>query len=105
VQLVHTAKRSFRTLLPCAAAAHAQWLACALPCRRFADTLADANARLGADAVRYSFIAVDFHHLLFAGLFRRTAFLEAPDGARLTYAAAIAALGRCPYRKFNPTGV
>jgi hypothetical protein len=51
----------------------AQWLAYALPCRRFADTLADANARLGADAVRYSFIAVDFHHLLFAGLFRRTA--------------------------------
>jgi hypothetical protein len=48
---------------------------------------------------------VDFHHLLFAGLFRRTVFLEAPDGARLTYAAAIAALGRCPYRKFNPTGV
>ena len=83
----------------------AQWLAYALPCRRFADTLADANARLGADAVRYSFIAVDFHHLLFAGLFRRTVFLEAPDGARLTYAAAIAALGRCPYRKFNPTGV
>ena len=47
-------------------------LAYVLPCRRFADTLADANARLGADAVRYSFIAVDFHHLLFAGLFRRT---------------------------------
>jgi hypothetical protein len=76
VQLVHTAKRSFRTLLPCAAAAHAQWLAYALPCRRFADTLADANARLGADAVRYSFIAVDFHHLLFAGLFRRTKNLD-----------------------------
>jgi len=54
----------------------AQWLAYALPCRRFADTLADANARLGADAVRYSFIAVDFHHLLFAGLFRRTIFLD-----------------------------
>jgi hypothetical protein len=53
----------------------AQWLAYALPCRRFADTLADANARLGADAVRYSFIAVDFHHLLFAGLFRRTVFI------------------------------
>ena len=31
----------------------------------FADTLADTNARLGADAVRYSFIAVDFYHLLF----------------------------------------
>ena len=46
----------------------AQWLACALPCRRFADVLTDASARLGADAVRYSFIAVDLHHLLLAGL-------------------------------------
>jgi hypothetical protein len=46
----------------------AQWLAYTLPCRRFADTLAGACARLGADADRYSFIAVDLHHLLFAGL-------------------------------------
>ena len=46
----------------------AQWLAYAYPCRRFAYTLADVCARLGADAVRYSFIAVDFHHLLLAGL-------------------------------------
>src|SRR5438067_9284518 len=46
----------------------AQWLAYTLPCRRFADTLADACARLGADADRYSFIAVDLHHLLLAGL-------------------------------------
>src|SRR5258705_14016328 len=46
----------------------AQWLARTLPYRRFADTLADACARLGADAVRYSFIAVDFHNLLLAGL-------------------------------------
>ena len=45
-----------------------QWLACALPCRRFADILADACARLGADVVRYSFIVVDLHHLLLAGL-------------------------------------
>jgi hypothetical protein len=37
----------------------AQWLACTYPCRRFADILADACARLGADVVRYSFIAVD----------------------------------------------
>src|SRR4029077_10337262 len=29
----------------------AQWLACALPCRRFAVTLAGANARLGAEMV------------------------------------------------------
>jgi hypothetical protein len=44
-----------------------QWLAYALPYRRFARTLAGACARLGADAVRYSFIAVDSHHLLLAG--------------------------------------
>jgi hypothetical protein len=46
----------------------AQWLACTLPCRRFAPSLAADNARLGADVGRYSFIAVDFHHLLLAGL-------------------------------------
>ncbi|WP_232316792.1 hypothetical protein, partial [Candidatus Burkholderia verschuerenii] len=39
-----------------------------LPCRRFADHLAVTCARLGADVVRYSFIAVDFHHLLLASL-------------------------------------
>ena len=46
----------------------AQWLAYALPCRRFAPALADGNARLGADVVRYSFIVMDLHHLLLAGL-------------------------------------
>ncbi len=46
----------------------AQWLAGTYPCRRFADTLADACARLGADVVRYSFIAEDLHPLLLAGL-------------------------------------
>jgi hypothetical protein len=46
----------------------AQWLAYALPCRRFTDALADDSARLGADVVRYSFIVMDFHHLLLAGL-------------------------------------
>jgi hypothetical protein len=46
----------------------AQWLACTHPCRRFAGTLTDAHARLGADVTRYVFIAMDFHHLLFAGL-------------------------------------
>jgi hypothetical protein len=46
----------------------AQWLACTFPYRRFADSLADACARLGADVVRYSFIVVDLHHLLLAGL-------------------------------------
>ena len=39
----------------------AQWLAYALPCRRFAGTLADAGARLGADVDRYSFIVSDLH--------------------------------------------
>src|SRR4051812_39799170 len=46
----------------------AQYLACTLPCRRFAPVLADSHARLGADVDRYSFIAVDLHHLLLAGL-------------------------------------
>ncbi len=46
----------------------AQWLACTYPYRRFADTLASDCARLGADAVRYTFIAVDLHHLFLAGL-------------------------------------
>ena len=46
----------------------AQWLACTFPYRRFADILADACARLGADVVCYSFIVVDLHHLLLAGL-------------------------------------
>ena len=54
----------------------AQWLAYALPCRRFAVTLAGANARLGADVDRYSFIVVDLHHQLLAGLCRRTIILE-----------------------------
>jgi hypothetical protein len=44
----------------------AQWLAYALPDRRFACTLAGADARLGADVGRYSFIVVDSHHLLLA---------------------------------------
>ena len=38
--------------------------------------IGDANARLGANADCYSFIAVDFHHLLFAGFYRRTGLLE-----------------------------
>lgn len=46
----------------------AQWLAYALPDRRFACALTDADARLGADVDRYSSIAVDLHHLLLAGL-------------------------------------
>ena len=46
----------------------AQWLACPFPCRRFADVLTDASARLGADVVCYSFIVEDLHLLLLAGL-------------------------------------
>src|SRR5258707_12808713 len=45
-----------------------QWLACALPCRRFADALADVCARLRADVGRYSFTVWDLHPLLLAGL-------------------------------------
>jgi len=46
----------------------ARWLACAYPCRRFGHVLTGVTARLGANADRYSFIAVDLHHLLHAGL-------------------------------------
>jgi hypothetical protein len=46
----------------------AQWLAYAIPYRRFAATLAGDAARLGADVVCYSFIVVDLHRLLLAGL-------------------------------------
>ena len=46
----------------------AQWLACPFPCRRFADVLTDACARLGADVGRYSFIVEDLQLLLLAGL-------------------------------------
>ena len=46
----------------------AQWLAYVLPYRRFVDVLANGNARLGADVVRYAFIVSDFHRLLLAGL-------------------------------------
>jgi len=46
----------------------AQWLAYTFPCRRFADILAEACARLGANVDRYSFTATDLHRLLHAGL-------------------------------------
>jgi hypothetical protein len=46
----------------------AQWLACALPYRRFTVGLAANDARLGADVDRYSFIVSDFHRLLLASL-------------------------------------
>jgi hypothetical protein len=46
----------------------AQWLAYALPCRRFAAALTDVHARLRVDVGRYSFIVSDLHRLLVAGL-------------------------------------
>ena len=46
----------------------AQWLAYALPCRRFAAALAGAGARLGAGVDRYSLTVMDLHHLLLVGL-------------------------------------
>jgi hypothetical protein len=46
----------------------AQWLAYALPYRRFAAVLTDCDARLGADMDRYAFIVSDLHRLLVAGL-------------------------------------
>src|ERR1700745_4097942 len=46
----------------------AQWLAYALPCRRFAAALTDVHARLRVDVGRYSFIVSDSHRLLIAGL-------------------------------------
>ena len=51
----------------------AQWLAYALPCRRFAEVLADNCARLGADVICYIFIVEDSHLLLLAGLPAHTA--------------------------------
>jgi hypothetical protein len=50
----------------------AQWLAYTFPHRRFADILTDACARIRGDVDCYSFIAVDFHHILLAGFSRRT---------------------------------
>ena len=52
----------------------APWLAYALPYRRFTCALTGAGARLGADAVRYSFIVRDSHPLLLAGLSGRAEY-------------------------------
>jgi hypothetical protein len=52
----------------------AQWLAYAIPYRRFPEVLADNCARLGADVICYIFIVVDLHHLLLAGLPAHSAF-------------------------------
>ena len=59
------------------------------PLRRFADTLAGAAARLGADVDRYSFIVVDSHHLVVASLPAHShAFWCSPGLARLVKATA-----------------
>src|SRR5271167_933491 len=67
----------------------AQWLACPFPCRRFADVLTDACARLGADVVCYSFIVEDLHLLLLAGLpahpcQNSAKFSDRPRGAKIS---------------------
>ena len=73
----------------------AQWLACAFPYRRFTHSLAAVGARLGADVVRYSFIAVDLHHLLLAGL-------PAHDRGRDAHCWAPPAQTRtCPIRAYG----
>lgn len=46
------------------------------PYRRFANALTVACARLGANVNRYFFIAVDFHHLLHAGLPAHSSYLS-----------------------------
>jgi hypothetical protein len=38
------------------------------PYRRFTPALADIDARLGVDVGRYSFVVLDLHQLLLAGL-------------------------------------
>src|SRR5262245_64375118 len=67
----------------------AQWLAYALPYRRFARTVAGACARLRADAVRYSIIVRDSHPLLLAG------FTGAPHARVCAHAGPF---GRSHYR-------
>ena len=58
----------------------AQWLAYAIPYRRFAEVLADNCARLGADVVCYSFIVADSHRLLLTGLPAHSLPRPAPAG-------------------------
>ena len=76
----------------------AQWLAYAIPCRRFADALADTCARLGADVVCYSFIAVDLHHLLLAGLPAHSAL----DPKQMNWTPVLLAAGRRLFRRGGP---
>src|ERR1019366_5459464 len=54
----------------------AQWPARMYPYRCFALVLADADARLGASAGRYSFTVGLFHSFQLAGFDRRTGFSD-----------------------------
>ena len=74
----------------------AQWLAYTLPYRRFADVLADACARIGGDVGCYSFIAVDFHHILLASL--------PAHSLTLRPAGSLGRPGRPSSRGFGPLG-
>jgi len=58
----------------------AQWLAYTLPYRRFAVILAEDCARIGGDVGCYSFIAVDSHHILLAGLPAHSLAITIPSG-------------------------
>ena len=46
----------------------ARWLAYASLCRRFTSALASSRARLEVNVVRYTFIVMESHHVLPAGL-------------------------------------
>ena len=67
----------------------AQWLAYAIPCRRFAPALADNDARFGADVDLYSFIVEDSNLLLLTGLPARAKRLPPSQSALSSGAATI----------------
>ena len=70
-------------------------LAYALPYRRFADTLAGASARLGADAVRYSLPVSPAHqNTQFFNVGRKPAL-----GEDLTRSGALTLRANCPTRR------
>ena len=73
----------------------AQWLAYALPYRRFAAALAGDGARLGADVDRYSFIVRDLHPLTHVRRWRH-------NGKHLL---ALSFTGFDPERSSSRTGV
>ena len=58
------------------------------------------SAALGANVDRYSFIAVDLHHLLLAGLSRRSASNHAPTKQRHSHLSLCR--GRCVVRGSPP---